>query len=838
MVDTERQPLDTRFAEMLHILHAGGNYGYFWNRDPKTGHKVSEWWQVDKPTNPTNGVVDAYFGVHPTAEIPATNRRGDWVEPEHVRAQIPYIAAINALFGEYDAKDYGGKTETLHHIQQNVKPEPSIIIDSGGGYHAYWLLSETWQLRTADDRQKAVNIQAKWVVFVGSDLASKDLARVLRVPGTHNLKYDDKPLVDFVRYQPSVRYDLDYLVSLLPQDEAPQPHAAIAPRVDIADKRLAAYVERAYRDELSSVVLSKDGEKHPTLRNAAVKIGSILHYGISEDEAFTALHDAIAGKAKDIKRADDTIRDGLAFGKADPRDLSDNFATPQPDFDVNGMALCPTHHTPLVRTVKQDAWRCDDNFTCFYWKGEGYEPPNVVDGFEDSERIAEHTPIVFDEDSAPALPFDIDFNLGKGAGKWLDLYVDYASEVSPMTPRNFHETAALWLVSMAIARRVHVKMSFDNIYPNLFVLWVARSTIFSKTTAMNVAVRLAEKTFRHLLGPQDMTPEALYADMSGKEPPNFKEMNDELANLWYAERDYCAQRGFAWDEISGFLAKSQKEYNAGLIEAFLKFYDCADHKGTTKGGGRVWVKNTYVSLLGASTPIMMQQHFQNPQLASNGWWQRFIIVAPEMDKPEYSDDTDYIREPPHMQSWLHGIYTRLPQQKYPDTASPIELRLSDDVIDLWRQYNKAMRHTLQDDNFDDRFSSTYSRFPTTAIKVATILATMDWGESAEQPTIKMKHMVRAIEFCEHWRRCLHRVMGASVASVEKSLRDRIMRQVSKYDEQGGLKMADLNKLMKDVEYARLKLALNECVELGYIEETKIQGDGRGRPSIKYRLPRK
>jgi hypothetical protein len=321
MVDTERQPLDTRFAEMLHILHAGGNFSYWWNRDPKTGKKASEWWKADKPTNPTNGVVDAYFGVHPTIEIPTTNRRGEWAEPENVRAQIPYIAAINALFGEYDAKDFDNDKAAALAFIEKIRPQPSAIVDSGGGYHGYWFLSETWQLDTADDRQRAIDIQARWVKFVGSDEASKDLARVLRVPGTHNLKYDDKPLVELVKFDPSIVYSLESLVMLLPHEEAPQPRAAIAPRVEIADKRLAAYVERAYRDELSSVVLSRDGEKHSTLRNAAVKIGSILHYGISEDEAFNALHDAIAGKAKDIKRADDTIRDGLEYGKADPRDL-------------------------------------------------------------------------------------------------------------------------------------------------------------------------------------------------------------------------------------------------------------------------------------------------------------------------------------------------------------------------------------------------------------------------------------------------------------------------------------------------------------------------------------
>jgi len=39
----------------------------------------------------------------------------------------------------------------------------------------------------------------------------------------------------------------------------------------------------------------------------------------------------------------------------------------------------------------------------------------------------------------------LDPELSAGAGAWVDLYCDYAMAVSPMTPRSFHESAALWL---------------------------------------------------------------------------------------------------------------------------------------------------------------------------------------------------------------------------------------------------------------------------------------------------------------------------------------------------------------------------------------------------------
>ena len=88
-------------------------------------------------------------------------------------------------------------------------------------------------------------------------------------------------------------------------------------------------------------------------------------------------------------------------------------------------------------------------------------------------------------------------------GAWLDRYAAYGMSISPMTPRAFHESAGLSLGATAIARRLHVPMRYGLVYPNLFVLWVARTTIFHKSTAMDAARDIARAAFPHLLAPQE-----------------------------------------------------------------------------------------------------------------------------------------------------------------------------------------------------------------------------------------------------------------------------------------------------------------------------------------------
>lgn len=180
---------------MLAWLHRGGAWAYWWTLPDRT----SFWWPAGQPAPLPAGERNIYMGVHPVSEIPTTNAKGKPVEPSQTRSQIEVIAAINCLFAEFDLKDFDGGRRKLHAHLASLTPRASIVVDSGGGYHLYWLFDEPFVLDTEEKRQQAIERQARWVDHVGADPASKDLARVLRVPGTRNRKYDPAPLVTIKR---------------------------------------------------------------------------------------------------------------------------------------------------------------------------------------------------------------------------------------------------------------------------------------------------------------------------------------------------------------------------------------------------------------------------------------------------------------------------------------------------------------------------------------------------------------------------------------------------------------------------------------------------------------
>lgn len=85
---------------------------------------------------------------------------------------------------------------------------PTAIIDSGRGLHAYWLLNEAENVSAALTNEHPIVEALRGLrrIFAG-DPAVCDLARIMRLPGTHNTKYGDARLVKIV-HQTDARYSL------------------------------------------------------------------------------------------------------------------------------------------------------------------------------------------------------------------------------------------------------------------------------------------------------------------------------------------------------------------------------------------------------------------------------------------------------------------------------------------------------------------------------------------------------------------------------------------------------------------------------------------------------
>lgn len=85
--------------------------------------------------------------------------------------------------------DNGEKKEwTLQRVAE-LDPKPDLLVDSGGGVHAYWLLRTPVLVRDEQRGAQLESINRGLVDRFGGDINTCDLTRILRVPGTFNHKY-------------------------------------------------------------------------------------------------------------------------------------------------------------------------------------------------------------------------------------------------------------------------------------------------------------------------------------------------------------------------------------------------------------------------------------------------------------------------------------------------------------------------------------------------------------------------------------------------------------------------------------------------------------------------
>jgi len=212
----------------------------FCDDDIPSGYEILIWTLDDKRSHWCNSIIDAAtltnrIGLNDDTYVGMALRLTSFAAfaGEYERGGVSDCAAIGALWGDIDyddglrtKKDYFyGADEAMRFIR-TLPLQPTMIVDSGGGYHVYWCFKELWVFETQTDLHDAELLSIRWreTLKVAATRWNRqvdsvgDLARVMRMPNTYNHKLETLPrfcqiveLNDDVRYDPS-QFN-DFLVS-------------------------------------------------------------------------------------------------------------------------------------------------------------------------------------------------------------------------------------------------------------------------------------------------------------------------------------------------------------------------------------------------------------------------------------------------------------------------------------------------------------------------------------------------------------------------------------------------------------------------------------------------
>lgn len=194
---------------------------------------------IDKLSNIPFERINTHFGV-----CPRSTKRGT---EEAIRHITTFWADI----------DIGKERNSLSSVGEAIRNtnrfrfQPSIIVYTGGGLHLYWLLKEP---------EEAISLHRDIINGLGQALGGDpvhDLARIMRLPETLNMKYSRPRKVNIVNFNPNIRYNP------LDLEEIAVPVQLVAPLAAIEDRSAPPVniMRLAIPDRVKRLIVEGDNEK-------------------------------------------------------------------------------------------------------------------------------------------------------------------------------------------------------------------------------------------------------------------------------------------------------------------------------------------------------------------------------------------------------------------------------------------------------------------------------------------------------------------------------------------------------------------------------------------------
>jgi predicted transcriptional regulator len=413
---------------------------------------------------------------------------------------------------------------------------------------------------------------------------------------------------------------------------------------------------------------------------------------------------------------------------------------------------------------------------------------------------------------------------------WLERYMTWAGATGNQTPLIFHQAAGLWLLATAVGRRLYGEAPWGiRVYPNLYLMLVAGTTFYRKSTAYKLAESVARAAIPHMLMPTPGSPERFQEALAGRLPTNFDKLTKEQKDRFTKAQPFAAQRGLLKDEVSGlFGAINKRDYMIGLKDLIMELYDCPDYFDKDTQTGLNVVENAALSILGVTTPASLGSAISAGDW-DNGLLVRFALLMPEPDYAERPASPVYQSAPTDLIDDLRQLHERLPAPEMTGMgwSAPGALRLN---VECWvecQRYGDELRRLCdprREVELDERLKGVYGRMHVQAFKLAALFAALDWLKTSDDaPTATEEHWNAAQAICDGWRTSAHRLLEqldkSGEATLERRQQDRMLTTIR----QAGAEGVALRDLYRNLNFSakQARQLATDLMRAGLIEERRM-----------------
>ena len=268
---------------------------------------------------------------------------------------------------------------------------------------------------------------------------------------------------------------------------------------------------------------------------------------------------------------------------------------------------------------------------------------------------------------------------------FVDSYIKFGLQVTD-APVEFHQFLALGTLAGYLGNKVYLPYGDDNLYPNLWLCLLARSSAFRKSTALRISKKILRNVTPDTILPNDFSQEAFYKTLS--------------SGIGYGT--------LYIDEFAKLKGLLDREYNIGLKGFLTELFDgLIGHKRKLTNVEYIMPDNTIINLFTSSTIDWLLETIKESDILG-GLLPRFTMV------PVYKKAQTYAMPPAVLGAAKDGLYNHLYALNH--IKGPMMLSAEAKALyDKW-YYEFEPKYCY------GRWGAYYTRLATTCLKFSILYA--------------------------------------------------------------------------------------------------------------------
>jgi hypothetical protein len=395
---------------------------------------------------------------------------------------------------------------------------------------------------------------------------------------------------------------------------------------------------------------------------------------------------------------------------------------------------------------------------------------------------------------------------------FIERYIQWAKELTD-APTQYHQAGAFVILSALLSGTTYIATSHERVFPNLWFMILAGTTLTRKSTAQRLAMRLLTEVY----------PEAEMAT------------DGSVEGMLSALQDRPGQPSiFLKDEFTGLLdAIANKEYMAGFAEQLTKLYDGDGIKRVLRKE-TIEVKDPRFIIFAAGIKDKTQQLLTEEHVMS-GFVPRFVFISGDsklediqLTKPPKETVNYEARE--MLKNELTDLYNH-----YNQTTSLVKDGKNLGTMPMvyqasltkaaWERYNAFERIMMETANSMglDFLMPVYVRLTVSTMKAALLIAAS--RQRQDGIIVEEDDLLHAIYYCQRWRMYASEIINGVGKTYDERLIDKLYTYISQNP--SGVTRAELMRVFR-LDVRRADLLFGTMTQRNMVNRMDVHGQPKYR----------